>query len=248
MFGNRGFEYGREHRRGCGCGCECKEYNFYEFPAPSRKEMKRIDTTQLTIHTDEFIRKACIKKGCCPPEPVKLVDEKKTFIISAETECLKKGYYYTLDIDRDVPYEVTGLDTFILVSPCSFKRGEIGLNFTKTIHGGCGEYGEAMSYVGGLPEDGEYVDGYADGGVPSDPAFPAQDYVCWHGFQDDGKAELIPVKLDIHGSIATGENFFTGRYKIPGVGRPYSNKFVLFLNNANEFVLSRNWHRRSDYA
>jgi len=238
-----GFGRGVEIERNCGCGCECKEFNFYGFPPPLRKEMKRLDTTQLTIHTDEFIRKACIKDGCCPPKPVIIKDEKKTFIIHAETECLKKGYYYTLDIDRDVPCEVCGLDTYLLVSPCQFRPGEIGLNFTKTIHGGClGGIGDG--YADEIIEDGEFVE--ADS-IPTDPAFPATELVGWHGFRDDGKSELIPVKLDLHASIATGENFFTGRFKIPGTGRPYSNHFVLFLNNANEFILSRNWRRRSDY-
>jgi len=227
--------------------------------------MKRLDATQLTIHTDEVIAETVLHKGCCPPEPILVKDEKKSYIITASTECLKRGYYYTLTIDRETPFEAAPLDTYINVVPCGFHdRGEIGLNFSKTVHrkhfsgdviGGEGNTLESPEIDGGAfdGEVGHLVDEQYDGGrfgcaglIPSDPAFPGMDFVG-SGYRSK-EGVLIPLTLDIHGSICTGKNLSTGRFKPPGTGGPYSNRFVLFLNNAGTFVLSRNWRRRSDYA
>jgi len=268
--------YGRGYG---GCGCHHYEVNGYAFPTPLRKEQKRLDAVQLTIHTDEIIRRECVKGPCCRPEPVIVKDEKKSFIISAATNCLEPGTYYTLQIDRETPFEAFGYDTYINVEPCGFFRGEVGLNWTKMEHffngfrkdgknpilGGDHEKLEGLGAEGfdgqegfdGFDGDG-FVDGAgfdgADGfegglgcaGIPADPAFPAERLI---GFKSrSGKGILVPVTLDLHGNIATGKNFATGRYTMPGIGRPYNNLFTLFYNNRGEFVLSRNWRRRSDYA
>jgi hypothetical protein len=242
--------YGFGHNRGCGCGCtpcRCKEHNFYSFPVPKKRELKQLDTTLLTIHTDEFVRRGC-EFIDCKHVPVVRKEERKSFIITANVECgcLRPGFHYQLDIDRDVPYEVNGLNTFIRVVPCGLFPDKVELNFTKTIHGGmCGEFD-------GTPVDGDIdvVDsencGCNLGGIPDSPAFPAEDLI---GNERRRKDEvIIPVKLDLLGNYATGEHFYTNRFKVPGTGRPYQNKFILFLNNSGEFVLSRNYRRRSDYA
>jgi len=231
---------------GHSCRCHkcgpCKEFNFYKWNPPIQKNMLRMDATLLTIHTNEFIRPDC-EIVCCKPVPVKKIEESSSFIITAETECLKPGYEYTLDIDHDVPFEVSGLPTFIRPIPCDFRKGPVRFNKTKTIFKAC--YGEDGAFTG------YEFDGYGDKcgfatPIPDDPSNPGDGFVdgCHHGKCN----ELIPVKLDLKGSLCTGENFFTGRYKIPGTGKPYSNKFVVFLNNAGEFVLCRDWRRRSDYA
>jgi len=238
------------HHGHCGCGCECKceEYNFYAHPVPRKREVKLLDTVHITIHTDEFVRHECIKGPCCEPEPVKVIDEKKSFIITAETNCVKPGFYYQLDIDRHIPCEVCGLNTYIRLVPCGFFNDKVELTYNKVIHGGHihghHEHGEHGFEHG---EHGEHV-WHGEGPIPNDPSFPAQDFVGWHGHKEDGIAKLIPVKLDLLGNVATGEHFFTGKYKVPGTGRPYSNRFMLYLNNTGEFILTRNFHRRSDFA
>ena len=265
------------HRRSCGCHnecrCECKKFNFYEFPAPLHQHQRRLDTTQLTIHTDEIVTKECIRRGCCPPELVKVKDKKKSFIISAVTECLQPNTYYTLQVDREVPIEAFPFDTYINVEDCrqNFFRGEVGLNFTKVKHWRpCERIDpivglenrdrlESLEVDGGDNDrlidghgHGMMVDEQFDGGrfgcagfIPEDPAFPGMDFVkC--GFRTK-RGVLIPVVLDIHGSIATAINFSTGRFKRPGTGAPFGNRFVLFLNNAGKFVLSRDWRRRTDF-
>jgi hypothetical protein len=209
-----------------------------------------------------------VQKGCCPPELITVVDKKKSFIISATTRCLEPGTYYTLQVDRETPIEAFGLDTYIFVEPCGFFRGEVGLNFSKAIHH---RHRGGESIIGGDQEtlespeiDGSVFDGEAvghggmideqfDGGkfgcaglIPDNPAFPAQDFVGV-GFRKRNGV-LVPVVLDLLGDIATGKNFATGRFKVPGTGLPYSNRFVLFYNNAGKFVLNRNWRRRSDFA
>ena len=238
----RPFAFDGRRERGCECGERCGEWNFYGFPFPLKKEQKRLDTTQLTVHTDEFVRRDWIKKGCCPPEPVIVKDEKRSFIISAATNCLEPDTYYTMQIDRETPMDAYGLDTFIRVEPCGFYRGEVGLNYTKTIHKAC--FGDGIDGEPAEEEVLEVEEGI--GPVPKDPAFPAQDY-AGYGFKD-GKGVLIPVALDLHGNLANGKNFATGRFTVPGVGRPYNNRFVLYYNNRGVFSLCRNWRRRSDYA
>jgi len=259
--------------RHCGCGHECRcgcvreRFNFYTFPAPLRKEQSRLDTTQLTIHTDEIVTKELVRKGCCPPEPITVKDAKKSFVISAVTRCLEPGTFYTLQIDRETPLEAFGLDTYINVENCSFFRGEVGLNFTKSTHfRPCAHIDpivgledrdtiESVEVDGGI-NDGEGGFGMGDehmhggfgcaGAIPGNPAFPAQDFVgC--GFRSH-RGVLIPVVLDLSGNIATGKNFSTGRYTVPGLGRPYNNRFVLYFNNTGRFVLNRDWRRRSDFA
>jgi len=222
--------------------------------------MERLDTSRLIIHTDEFVRKGFRKDECCVPRPVVLVEEKKSFIIRAETRCLDYDTYYTLQINRETPYEAWPLNTFILVEPCGFHRGEVGLDWTKTVHeifceGGPMEPTSGEGHERIVTERlGEH--GHGDGrlvthghlgrgGIPADPAFPAQNFV---GFERKEKSVLVPVSLDLHGQIANGKNFATGEYKVPGTGLPYQNRFVLFYNNRGVFVLSRDWQRRSDYA
>ena len=236
--------YGYDGRRGCGCHgeCKCERKNFYYFPRPINKDQKRLDTTQLTIHTDEVVRKVCLKQPCecCPPEHAVFKDEKKSFIISAATNCLEPNTYYTLQIDRETPFDAYGLDTYINVEPCGFFRGEVGLNYTKLEHRGrvgnliTGEHEnlETLGVNGGeLGELGygeeEFEEGYVGNGpIPKDPAYPAQNYVGCGYRRNNGV--LVPVVLDLHGNIANGKNFSTGRFTVPGVGRPYNNRFVLY--------------------
>jgi len=251
--------YDVTHRCGCkgACRCRCKpeRFNFYGFPAPINKEMKRLDTTELTIHTDEVWHKEWRKKGCCPPELITVVNEKKSFIISAATNCLEPNTYYTLLIDRETPiFEVSGLDTYINVEPCGFFRGEVGLNYTKTIRKvwcdhddpitGEHEELESLDVEGGM--DGFEENFSGNGPIPKDPAYPAQNFAGCGFHKRNGV--LVPVVLDLHGNIANGKNFSTGRFTVPGVGRPYNNRFVLYYNNAGKFVLCRDFRRRSDYA
>ena len=256
----------------CNCGCRRERVNFYTFPAPLRKHQERLDTTQLTIHEDIIKTKELAKKGCCHPELIKFSDAKKSFIISATTQRLEPGTYYTLQIDREVPISAFPLDTYISVEPCGFFRGEVGLNFTKTEHWrphehidplvGAGDRDrlESVEVDGGMNDHeaihgghGMMTDEHFDGGrfgcagfIPRDPAFPGQEFVgC--GFKSK-HGILVPVVLDLHGNIATGKNFNTGRFAVPGVGHPYNNRFVLYYNNAGKFVLSRDFKRRSDFA
>ena len=148
------------------------------------------------------------------------------------------------------------MDTYINVEPCGFFRGETGLNYTKVIHelncdeidpivgNADGDELESVEIEGGI-DDREAGRGFRHGRIPADPAFPSQNFIgC--GFRTKGI--LIPVTLDLHGNICTGKNFATGRCKVPGTGRPYSNTFVLYYNNAGKFVLARNCQRRSDFA
>jgi hypothetical protein len=97
-----------------------------------------------------------------------------------------------------------------------------------------------------LGERSVFVENNPNCGIPSDPAFPAQNFV---GLGHHGRrGVLVPVVLDLHGNIANGKNFSTGPWKVPGTGLPYSNRSVLYYNNKGTFVLSRNWRRRSDFA
>jgi len=244
---------------GNGC-CRREEYNFYRFPAPLPKEMKRLDTVELIIHTDEFIHPGCVRDRCCGPEPVIVKDEKKSFIIAAATNCLEPDTYYTLQIDREVPFDAFGLNTYVKVEPCGFFRGEVGLRYTKTVHEHLGEgyaieravFAQGLGrfegpvaeerFEGGCGEEG----GCGRGPIPADPAFPGQNYVG--GYRHTNPGVLVPVLLDLHANIATGKNFSTNGYKVPGTGKPYDNRSVLYYNNDGKFVLSRNWRRRSDYA
>ena len=247
------------HHHNCGCGCdcdcECRRSNFYNFPVPRRRPIKHLSAVELTIHEDEFVRHECIRGRCCEPEPVVVKDAKKSFIITAETECVLPGYFYQLDIDRDVPCEVCGLDTFIRVVPCGFFRDRVGLNFSKTIHGcGC-EHGHEHEHEHGEGhmhhEHVEFGDGRwcEEGPIPGNPAEPGRGFVCAGGFREreDGKAHLLPVKLDLLSNTAVGDFFFTSKHKLPGMGRPYDNRFMLYLSNAGEFILNRNFRRRSDF-
>jgi len=265
--------HGHHSHCGCNCPCECREFNFYEFPVPLRQPQRRLDTTQLTIHEDLIVTEECIRKGCCPPELVKVKDSKKSFIISAVTECLQPNSYYTLQVDREVPIEAFPFDTYINVEDCrmNFFRGEVGLNFTKVKHWRPCEHIDPIvgledrDRLESLEVDGSendrlvcghgmhgMADEHFDGGrfgcaglIPADSAFPATNF-CGCGFRSK-RGVLIPVVLDLHGNIATGINFSTGRFKRPGTGLPFSNRFVLFLNNAGKFVLSRNFRRRTDF-
>ena len=261
--------------RGCGCGhnCRCESMNFYRFPQPLRKHQRMLDAKQLTIHEDQIITEECIVKNC-HPEIITVKDSKKSFIISAVTECLDFGSYYTLVIPREVPFEAFGLDTYINVEKCGFfSRSEVGLNYTKSIHHRPHEHIDPIVgledrdrldsvEVDGSRNDNEAFGGHGhgmmsdeqfDGGrfgcaglIPGDPAFPASEF-AGTGFRSR-RGVLIPVVLDLHGNIATGKNFSTNRFKVPGTGLPYSNRFVLYLNNASTFVLSRDFRRRSDFA
>ena len=272
MFNSLMHRHGSHAHCGCGCPCECEKTNFYRFPVPLHRQMKCLDTTQLTIHTDEIVTEECIKKGCCPPELIKVKDKKKSFVISAVTECLMPNCYYTLQIDRDVPIEAFPFDTYINVEDCrmNFFRGEVGLNFTKSIHWRPCEHIDPIvglenrDRLESLEVDGSQndmligghghglIDEQFDGGkfgcagfIPGDPAFPGMNF-CGCGFRSK-RGVLIPVVLDIHANIATGINFSTGRFKRPGTGAPFSNRFVLFLSNSGKFVLSRDWRRRTDF-
>lgn len=250
----------------CDCCCKPELYNFYTFPQPINKKQKRLDTTQLTIHTDVNIRKSCVVGRCCEPEPVLVKEAKKSLVISTCTDCLEPGAYYTLIVDREIPLEAFPYDTYINVEPQGFFRGEVGLDYTEVEHyNQCPKNGDLFNNQNdNLPSveiDGEntYVRGEVPGTgdwngfdsecgpIPNDPAFPGK------GFYNGGcgfkakKGLLVPVTLDLHGNIATGKNFTTGRYPANGYS-PYNNRFVLFYNNRGEFVLSRTWRRRSDYA
>lgn len=251
----------RHYGRGHECGCECQECNFYCHPRPLKKEQKRLDETLVTIHTDKFIRPECIKIGCCPPEPVKKVEENKFLIVEAATPCLEPDFFYTLQLNRETPFESFPYDSFIDVIPCGFYRGEVALKYTETIFNECGCDGDGME----RHEDMEHHDGMdghdgeccKEGGIPADPAFPAQNFVghghpiyarkVWPiGYKPKGV--LIPLTLDLLGNLAFAHNLSTGHCKVPGTGLPYANRFVLYLNNNDSFVQTRNWRRRSDYA
>ena len=256
---HRRFEQVLEPRR--------ERFNFYEHPGPVNKDQKRLDATQLTIHTDEVVRKVCVRQPCrcCPPERALFANEKRSYIISATTQALEPNTYYTLQIDRETPIEAFGLDTYINVEPQGFFRGEVGLNFSRLVHKGkiggdliTGEHEEldSLGVEGRLDDigaEGALVDEHFDHGrfgcaglIPKDPSHPAQDFVgC--GFHSRNGV-LVPVILDLLGNIANGKNFSTGRFAVPGVGRPYNNRFVLYYNNNGKFVLTRDWRRRSDYA
>jgi len=216
----------------------------------------------VTIHTDKFVHPECIKIGCCPPEPVEKFEENKFLIVEAATACLEPDFFYTLQLNRETPFDSFPFDTFIDVVPCGFFRGEVALKYTETIFGkcGCGDGGEHEDeHMDGV----EHIDGEhegrccKDGGIPADPAFPAQNFIG-HGRHGMGhkiwpigykpKGVLVPLTLDLRGNLSFGRNLSTGRYKVPGTGLPYSNREVLYLNNNDSFVLSRNWRRRSDYA
>lgn len=248
----------------CNCGCRRERFNFYTFPAPLGKPQERMDATQLTIHTDEIRTKELVRKAC-HPELIKVEDAKKSFVISAVTRCLSPGTYFTLQIDREVPMEAFGLDTYINLEECGFMRGEVGLNYTKSIHyrphehidpivGIDRERLESVEADGGI-NDGEMGFGMADehthggfgcaGLIPRDPARPGTDFGC--GFVSR-RGILIPVVLDLHSNIATGKNFANGRFPTPGTGHPYNNKFVLYYANSGVLVLSRTASRRSDFA
>lgn len=269
---NNGFNrYGYGYKNNYDCNCDCKPeiFNFYKHPAPIEKRQKLLDVKQVTIHTDKNIRKAHVRGACCEPEPVVVKEAKKSLVLTACTDCLKPGEYYTLNVDREIPIEAYPYDTYINVEPEGFNefRGEVGLVYTEVDHFG-GRVGTLFDNTrDNLPSveiDGEntYVeggevpgtgDGYGygygfehDGCIPADPAFPGQHY-CGCGFKTN-KGVLIPVTLDLHGNVCNGRNFATGKFKNPGTGAPYSCRFVLFLNNRGEFVLSRSFKRRSDYA
>lgn len=269
MYNNDFNRYGFGMHRDCDCRCKPEILNYYRFPAPIEKRQKLLDVKQVTIHTDKNIRRACVRGACCEPEPVTVKESKKSLILTACTDCLKPGEYYTLNVDREIPIEAYPYDTYINVEPEDFNgfRGEVGLVYTEVDHFG-GRIGTLFDNVrDNLPSvevDGEntYVqggeipgtgDGFGDpwdgfehnGPIPEDPAFPGGFRGC--GFRTN-KGVLLPVSLDIHGNIANGRNFATGRFKNPGTGAPYNNRFVLFLNNRGEFVLSRSFRRRSDYA
>jgi|GEM_PF-1371130 len=270
---NAGFNrygFGASHNCGCNCGCKPEILNFYRHPAPIGKKQKLLSVKQVTIHTDKNIRKACVRGACCEPEPVTVKESKKSLILTACTDCLQPGEYYTLNVDREIPIEAYPYDTYINVEPEDFNsfRGEVGLVYTEVDHFG-GKIGTLFDNVrdnlpsvevdgentyvqgGEVPGTGDYGydnwDGFEHNGpIPEDPAFPGANF-CGCGFRTN-KGVLLPVSLDLHGNIANGRNFATGRYKNPGTGAPYTNRFVLFLNNRGEFVLSRSFKRRSDYA
>lgn len=242
----------------CNC-CAPEMYNFYAFPQPIRKEQNRLDETEVIIHTDENISQRWVRNGCCPPEPITVKESKKSLIFTAVTKCLEPGTYYTFQLDRETPPEAFGYDTYINVEPCGFMRGEVGLTYTKAIHHVCpGEidlFDNDENTLGSVEVDGEMTtlngkngyDGYGHNGpIPLDPAFPAPNAFCGCGYKSD-KGILVPVTLDLHGNIATGKNFTTGKFPANGYA-PYNNRFVLFYNNRGEFVLSRSYMRRSDYA
>lgn len=265
------YGFGMNHSHNCGCGCKPEIFNFYRHPAPIEKRQKLLDVKQVTIHTDNNIRKACVRGACCEPERVVVKEAKKSLVLTACTDCLKPGEYYTLNVDREIPIEAYPFDTYINVEPEDFNsfRGEVGLVYTEVDHFG-GRIGTLFDNVrdnlpsveidgentyvqgGEVPGTGEHFederwDGFEHNGpIPEDPAFPCTPF-CGCGFKAN-KGVLIPVSLDIHGNIANGRNFATGRFKNPGTGAPYCNRFVLFLNNRGEFVLSRSSRRRSDYA
>lgn len=272
MYYNTGFNrYGFGLNHNCDCNCKPEVFNFYKHPAPIEKRQKLLDVKQVTIHTDKNIRKACVKGACCEPEPVTVKESKKSLVLTACTDCLKPGEYYTLNIDREIPIEAYPFDTYINVEPEDFNsfRGEVGLVYTEVDHY-CGKIGTLFDNIrDNLPSveidgentyvqggefpgtgdgfDGDRWDGFEHNGpIPEDPAFPCVPF-CGCGFKAN-KGVLIPVSLDLHGNIANGRNFATGRFKNPGTGAPYCNRFVLFLNNRGEFVLSRSFRRRSDYA
>ena len=242
------------------CGCKPEVMNFYKSPAPVAKPQKILDVKQVTIHTDKNISRGLVRGACCEPEEVVVKESKKSLIFTACTDCLKPGEYYTLNILRETPIEAFSYDVYINVEPDSFNsfRGEVGLVYTEVDH--CDKVPQPMfdnmkdnlesveidgqnSYING----GETWGGFEHNGpIPSDPAFPSTGYYgC--GFRTN-RGVLIPVSLDLHGNIATGRNFATGKDKNPGTGAPYSNKFVLYLNNQGQFVLSRSFRRRSDFA
>lgn len=271
MYNKNFNRYGFGESHNCGCSCKPEILNFYRFPAPIEKKQKRLDVKQVTIHTDKNIRKACVRGACCEPESVVVKESKKSLILTACTDCLQPGEYYTLNVDREIPIEAYPYDTYINVEPDNFNsfRGEVGLVYTEVDHFG-GRIGTLFDNVrdnlpsveidgentyvhgGEVPGtgkgfDGDHWDGFEHNGpIPEDPAFPGSNF-CGCGFRSN-KGVLIPVSLDIHGNIANGRNFATGRFKNPGTGAPYNNRFVLFLNNRGEFVLSRSFRRRSDYA
>jgi len=244
-----GYPYGQ------GC-CRPMEYNFYRWPAAAPKEMKRLDVVELIIHTDEFVYPACVPDRCCNPEEVIVKDSIDSFIIVASTNAMEPVTNYTMYMDRKVPCEAFPLDTYVKTQPAGFYRGRVGLRRTKIVHEHLPE-GFALQRATYLPGLGKidnviYKDeggcGEGDcghGPIPSDPAFPAQHYV---NYRHGGPGMLVPVKLDLEGNIATGDNFSTGYPKLPGNGAPYNNRFVLFYNNAGEFVFHRNARRRSDFA
>lgn len=264
------YGFGLKNNYGCNCCCKPEVFNFYKHPAPIEKRQKLLDVKQVTIHTDKNVRKACVRGACCEPEPVVIKESKKSLVLTACTDCLRPGEYYTLNVDREIPIEAYPYDTYINVEPDEFNsfRGEVGLVYTEVDHFG-GKVGTLFdnerdnlpsveidgenTYVEGgeVPGTGDYGYGNWDGFehkgcIPNDPAFPGAGF-CGCGFKAN-KGVLIPVSLDLHGNIANGRNFATGRYKNPGTGAPYQNRFVLFLNNRGEFVLSRSFRRISDYA
>jgi len=251
-----GYSYGGN----CGCCCTPEIPNGYAFPAPIARQQQLLDTTQVTIHKDINITDTCVDRGCCGAEPVKVKTEKKSLVLSVCAECLEPSTYYTLNIDREIPPEAFPLDTYINVEPRGFYRGEVGLVKSEVEHfvspAGVGKlFDTNRDNLASIEIDGENTYargedggvnglGYGYGGVPVDPAFPAHGG-C--GFRPSPKGVLIPVTLDLHGNIATGRNFTTGRFPANGY-RPYNNKYTLFLNNRGEFSLCRPLARRSDYA
>jgi hypothetical protein len=203
--------------------------------------MRRLDATQVQIHTDKFVGERCFERcGCCEPVPVAVTESVQSFIIKAATDCLEPITYYTLDINHPLPDGIFADPTFIQVEKCGLFPEAVKLIRTETI----------------FPMD--KFDGHKHCHVPMDPAFPDNGHGCHDGeiFEDGERAagplllprrrnrneetRLIPVELDLHGNTAFGDNF------VKGIG-PHPKTLVLFFTNRGTFSLCRTWRRRTDF-
>jgi len=203
--------------------------------------MRRLDTTQIVIHTDKFIGESHFDRGpCCEPVPVGVSESIQSFILKCATDCLEPDTYYTLDINHPLPDEIFVDPTFIQVEKCGLFQDPVKLVRTETIF--------PMTMFDGFPK-----------GVPADPAFPDQNIIpvgideeeIEHAqgplvlpsnrkFKRNEETRLIPVELDLHGNTAFGDNF------VKGIG-PHPKTLTLFYTNRATFSLCRSWRRRTDY-
>jgi len=220
--------------------------NFYRWPKPEPKRMRRLDTTQIVVHTDKFVGERCVPGPCCEPITVKVEEKVKSFILRAATECLEPCTYYTLDIDHPLPDGIFAAPTFIQVERCGLFQDPVKLVYTET------EF--PLHMFDGRPHVGC--------ALPADPAFPNENLINGIGLENEAlvkegplygplalprnmmrneETRLIPVELDLHGNTAFGDNF------VKGIGPHPATPLVLFYTNRATFSLARTWRRRTDY-
>lgn len=237
MYENHTHYPGLVRRDHCHAKCH-SEFNFYRFPKPEPKRMRRLDVTQIEIHVDKFVGESCFDRGpCCEPIPVGVTESIQSLILKAATECLEPCTYYTLDINHPLPDGIFADPTFIQVEKCGLFREPVKLVRTETIFP-LGEF------------EGKC-------GIPADPAFPNQEFVSLHEegeriehaegplvlprrFRKNEETRLIPVELDLHGNTAFGDNY------VKGIG-PHPKTLVLFYTNRGTFSLCRNFRRKTDF-